>query len=143
MGSTRIKGRQLKLTIGSPGTDYYADVTRCEVNNEEADSDVTTFEDAAQAGGARKYVLDIAAVQSTDTASLWSYIWEHTGEEVAFTYAPHGNAVATAAQPHVMGTAIVGPRPKLGGEAGRETTFTFETQWEIVGEPVLDRGGED
>ncbi|NTW39348.1 MAG: hypothetical protein HGA44_05565 [Cellulomonadaceae bacterium] len=140
MGSTRIKGKQLALKFGTPAVDYWADTTKCEMNNEKADEDTVTFEDAAVPGGARLYYLDLTGVQSTDTASLWRYIWEHTGEEVPFTYAPHGNAVATPAQPHFVGTIKIGPRPVIGGEAGRDTTFTFDSRWDIVGVPVLDDG---
>jgi len=142
MSSTRIKGRQLKLELGTPVVDYWADVTACELQNEEADSDVVTFEDAAEPGGAVVDFLQITAVQSTDPDSLWSYIWEHTGEDVAFTYAPHGNEEPTPAQPHFVGTCTIGPRPAIGGEAGRTNTFTFETRWDVVGRVVLDRGTE-
>lgn len=138
--STRIKGRQLKLEIGTPVVDYWADVTACTLQNEEADSDVVTFEDAAQPGGAMVDYLEITAIQSTDPDSLWSYIWEHAGEKVAFAYAPHGNETPTAAQPHFIGECIIGPRPAVGGEAGRDTTFTFETRWDVDGRVVMDRG---
>lgn len=138
--STRIKGRQLKLEIGSPPVDYWADVTACELQNEEADSDVVTFEDASQPGGAMVDFLQITAVQSTDAESLWSYIWDHAGESVDFAYAPHGNAEPTAAQPHFIGTCTIGPRPAVGGEAGRDNTFTFESRWDVEGRVVMDRG---
>lgn len=140
MASTRIKGRQLALKFGTPSVDYWADATAVTLENEEAEDDTTTFEDAAQEGGARTYYLNISAIQSTDTAAFWRYVWEHTGEEVPFIYAPHGNAVPSATQPHFTGTAKVGPRPAIGGEAGRETTFTFETRFDVVGVPVMDDG---
>lgn len=136
--STRIKGRQLALQFGT--TDYWADQTSVVLDNEEADSDTTTFEDAAAEGGARQYFLELAAVQSTDTESFWRYIWEHTGETVPFVYAPHGNEVPTAAQPHFTGNCVIGARPKIGGEAGRASTYTFETRFDVEGTPVLDTG---
>lgn len=137
-GSTRIKGTKLALTLGTPGVDYWADITQYELNNDEADSDVTTFEDAA-GGGARQYKLTGTAIQSTDLASFWRYVWENTGEEVPFTLAPHGNTVATAAQPHFVGLVTIGPKPTIGGEAGTGA-FTFEFEWDVEGEPVLDEG---
>jgi hypothetical protein len=141
MGSTRIKGVSLSLLIGTPPVEYMADVTSCKLSNDEAESDVTTFEDAA-GGGARDYFLDITGTQSTDADSLWSYIWDHSGEVVGFTYAPHGNAVASADQPHFIGMVKIGPKPEIGGEAGTSNTFTFESQWKCEGEPALDRGSE-
>ena len=141
MGSPRIKGRQLKLLVGSsPAVDVWADTTAVTLDNEEAEDDVTTFEDAAAPGGARQEFLTITAIQSTDPTSLWSYVWDHTGEEVPFTYAPHGNEVASASKPHFLGTCTIGPRPTLGGEAGRDTTFTFETRWDVVGSTTKDIG---
>jgi len=140
-GSNRIRGNALILSFGTPATDHRADVTAVRVTNEDADADVITFADAAE-GNTKRYLLNITAVQSTDPDSLWSYIWDHTGDEVAFTYAPHGNAAPTPAQPHITGLATVGPRPEIGGEAStsRTNAFTFETQWEITGVPALDRG---
>lgn len=134
--STRIKGTALMLKIAN--VDFYCDVVSCTITNEEAETDVVTFCDAA-AGGARQFYLNITAIQSTDTASLWSYIWDNTGETATFAYAPHGNAVVTSAQPHITGSVVIGPPPTIGGEAGTKSTYTFESVWEIVGTPVLDR----
>lgn len=136
MGSTRIKGIGLLLTLGTPAVDYFADCTSVTLNNEEADSDVTTFEDAAQPGGARQFLLDIVAIQSTDPTSLWTHIWDHSGDDVPFVYAPHGNATPTENQPHFTGMLTIGPPPSIGGEAGRDTTWTYETQWRVIGRPV-------
>ncbi|MCD5345052.1 hypothetical protein [Agromyces sp. S2-1-8] len=136
--SNRIKGTKLALTLGTPGVDYWGDITQYLLTNEEADSDVTTFEDAA-GGGSRDYKLTGAGVQSTDSASFWRYVWDNTGEEVPFTLAPHGNEVPSVAQPHFTGTVKIGPKPDIGGEAGT-SAFTFEFEWDVIGEPVLDDG---
>lgn len=138
-GPTRIKGVALHLQIGTPPVEYKCDVTACTITNEEADEDTVTFCDV-EAGDQYDYMLNLTAVQSTDEDSLWSHIWDHSGEEVPFTYAPHGNVAPTANQPHFIGTAKIGPRPEIGGEAGKDNTFTYETAWEIIGKPVLDRG---
>lgn len=135
--SNRIKGAALGLTIG--GTDYWADVTKCEVDNEPAEAGVVTFQDAAN-GGSRQHFMNIGAIQSLQTDSLWRYIWAHTGENVAYKYAAHGNAIATADQGHLTGTLTIGPKPKIGGEAGLAVDQVFETRWDIDGEPVLDLG---
>lgn len=135
--STKIKGVALTLKIGSPGTDYKCDVTKATITNDEASNDeVITFCDAA-AGGARTFYLNITAIQSTDPNSLWTYIWKQSGGKVAFTYAPHGNAEPTAAQPHFTGQVTIGPRPEIGGEAGAQNTYVFETQWVIDGTPTM------
>lgn len=131
--STRIKGAALQLTIAS--TDYYADITACTITNEEADGDVTTFADAA-AGGTRKYLMNITGIQSTDTASLWSYIWDNAGTTATYVYAPHGNAVASATKPHFTGSVVIGPPPVIGGEAGASNTYIFESVWECTAKPT-------
>lgn len=138
-GSTRIKGNKLALQFGSPAEDFWMDVTAVTLTNDEADADVVTFADAAE-GGARDYFLNITAIQSTDPTSLWRYTWDHTGDEVGFTYAPHGNETPTAAQPHFVGNVTIGPKPEIGGEAGVNVTQTYETTWTVVGTPVLDTG---
>lgn len=135
--STKIKGVALTLKVGSPGTDYKCDVTKATITNDESSGDdVVTFFDAADGGG-RTYFLNITAIQSTDTTSLWTYIWKHSGDKVAFTYAPHGNAEPTEAQPHFTGMVTIGPRPEIGGEAGAKNTYVFETQWTIDGTPTM------
>lgn len=139
-GSTRIRGRQLALKLGTPPKDHWADTTACLLENEEADDDTVTFADAAEPGGAIQEFLNITGIQSTDEESLWTYLWDHAGEEVAFTYAPHGNPEPSVSQPHFLGTCTLGTRPALGGEAGRENTYTFETRWDVIGKVTKDTG---
>jgi hypothetical protein len=130
--STRIKGRALSLKLGS--TDYWADATSVMLDSE--DPDVLTFFDASEAG--RKYFFTIDAIQSTDASSFWSHVWANSGDDnVAFIYAPHGNATASASQPHFTGTLRIGNKPSIGGAAGVNTTFTFTTRFDINGEPTL------
>jgi hypothetical protein len=134
-GSTRIKGAALALSFG--GTDYWADVTSVVLDNEDADSDVTTFADAA-AGGARQFFFTANGITSTQSGSFWRYVWASTSNIVAYRYAPHGNAVATADQPHLTGTVKIGPKPAIGGEAG--STQTFEVRFDAQEDPTLDVG---
>lgn len=137
VGSTRIKGAALSLVVG--GTDVQADIISAVFDNEEADGDVTTFADAA-AGGARQHFVTVSAIQSTESGSFWSYVWANSGVKAVYRYAPHGNAIATADQPHFLGTLTIGAKPSVGGEAGTKNTYQFETRFDIDGEPVLDRG---
>lgn len=134
MGSNRIKSNKLALEFD--GVDYWADATKVELDNEDADSSgATTFEDAALGGG-RQFFFTVGAVQSTALTSFWTYLWENTGEEVPFTYAPHGNAAPSESQPHFTGTVKIGPKPKLGGEASANGDFTFETRLDVIGTPL-------
>lgn len=130
-GSTRIKGKQLSLLLGTPPVDVFADATDVRFENDDADSDTVTFADAA-AGDTKDYFLRGSGIQSTDTDSFWRMCWDQSGQDIAFTYAVHGNATPTAAQPHITGIVTVGAKPILGGEAGKDNTFTFEFEWKVV-----------
>lgn len=137
MATTRLKGVALKLDLGTPATDYWADVISVEQTH--GDPDTVTFADVM--GGATSGAkLKIKAVTSTDTASFWRYVWDHAGELVAITWAPHGNTAPTPAEPHFVGMVRVGNRPDLSVEAGRTKTSTFEVEWEIDGVITLDDG---
>lgn len=138
--SNRIRGRQLLLEVGTPALNVWADTTSAVLDNEDADEDTVTFKDASEPGGAVTEYLEIAGIQSTDTESFWTWLWDHAGDEVPFTYAPHGNETPTANQPHFIGTVRIGPRPTLGGEAGRDNTYTFETRWDVIGRSTKDDG---
>jgi hypothetical protein len=131
--STRIKGSALKLTIGT--TDYWADITSAVLENEEAAAGVTTFADAA-AGGARQYYFTISAIQSTDTSSFWSYIWDNTGDIVDYVFAPHGNTTPSTSQPHFEGTVKIPVKPVIGGDAGTTNEYTFEVRMDCQEEPT-------
>lgn len=130
--SPRIKGKQLLLTLG--GKDYWADCSECYIEPGKADKDTITFADAANGSGDAAYTLKFKAVQSTDPASFWSFIWDHSGETVPFVYAPHGNATPSADKPHFTGNVTVGSKPKIGGAAGA-SAYEFEGEWTIEGTP--------
>lgn len=143
MGSTRIKGNKLPvLTLGTPGVDISTDLLSWKIENEEADSDVVTFEDAASGGG-RQFFLRGSAIQSTAAASFWRTVWENSGDtDIPYTIAPHGNATATATEPHFVGTLTYGPKPAVGGDASSSSSsaFTFDFEFEIDGTPTMDTG---
>lgn len=136
--STRIKANALKFTID--GDDYWADFSAVSFQSEEAASDVNTFYDASL-GGRRDFYFTVSGVQSTETTSLWVAMWNAAGDEVAFVYAPHGNASASSSQPHITGTLRIPAKGSfmLGGEASADGTFSFDgVRMDVVGEPVYD-----
>ncbi len=133
-GPARLKGDSLHMTIGT--TELFIQASACVLDNEAADASVTTFEDAA-AGGSRQYFFQITALQSLAATSLWRYLWENTGEIAEYEFAPAGNAVPSTEQPHFVGTLKVGPKPKIGGEAGATVTHTFDYRLDCQEEPVL------
>lgn len=136
--STRIKANALKFTID--GTDYWSDFSSVTLASEDAAADVNTFYDASL-GGRRDWFFTVSGVQSTETTSLWIAMWENAGDEVAFVYAPHGNATPSTSQPHFTGTLRVPARGAfaLGGDASADGTFSFDgVRMDVVGDVVLD-----
>ena len=135
--STRIKANALTLSIAA--VDYAGDFSSVVMQSEDASGDVTTFYDAS-IGGRRDWYFTVSGVQSTATASFWRAMWSGAGTEVAFIYAPHGNAVASATQPHFTGTVRLPPQGALmlGGDASPDGTFAFDgVRMDIVGDVTL------
>jgi hypothetical protein len=136
--STRIKANALKLSIG--GTDYWADFSSVMLQSEDASSDVNTFYDASL-GGRRDWFFTVSGVQSTETTSFWMAAWDDAGSEVAFIYAPHGNASPSSSQPHFTGTLRIPAKGSfaIGGDASSDGTFSFDgVRMDVVGDVTLD-----
>lgn len=132
--STRIRGKGLTLKLG--GVDYAVDATSVTLVSEDS-ADDPTFAEAA-AGSARDWKFEIEAIQSTDSASFWSYLWDNAGDTgIAYIFAPHGNVSASSSQPHFTGTVTVPNKPDVGGKANE--TFTFSFTLECEQEPTIDR----
>lgn len=120
--------------------DYAGDVKRVRITSEDKDDSDLTFEEAA-AGETKDYRLAVTALQSTDAGSFWRYLWDNPGSEFDVIYGPHGNAVATAGQPHFNMTVKATGKPEIGGEAKRaKERFDFEYELEVITGPTLDTG---
>lgn len=123
MGSPRIKGNALRLTIGA--ADYWADATSVVMVNEtETTEDIVGELIPAKA----RWYFDVTAIQSTAPTSLWTYLFDHSFDLADYTYAPHGNETATLDHPHFTGTLQLGAPPALGGNAGENVQYTFTTR---------------
>jgi hypothetical protein len=132
--ATRIDGKKLSLKFGT--LEVKAEAGEFTLDNEEADGGYTTFADAAN-GGTRQWFISITSLTSTDATSFWRFLWDNTGNEVTFTFAPQGvTTVTDADEPIFTGTAVVGAKPPIGGSAGED--WTFEYRLDLVGEPTMD-----
>jgi len=135
--------RALVFRLGTTPTDFTGAVKDVRVKSDEADSDFTSFADAA-AGGARSYKLVLTLKQDNTTTSLWYYAWSQAGQTVAYEVWPNGRPVsgtASAAQPKFSGSVVV-REPNgdfIGGEADKSTTkyFTTEFEWDCTAKPIL------
>jgi hypothetical protein len=129
--------RLLKVKIGT--TEYTADVSKCEIQSAAADSDFTSFADAA-AGGAREYRLALVLKQDLATSTLWRLIWASAGTSVAVKVNPYGNATATATEPHYTGNVTI-TEPDgvlIGGEANSSVSarMVVEVAWVFAAKPA-------
>lgn len=130
--NTRILGQRLGLTFG--GKDYWSDMSKYDLSAENSDKDVVTFADA-QSGSSSAWKLKGTAIQSLDAGSFWDFVWTNAGKTVDAILAPHGNKIATAAQPHFKFRVKIGSKPPVSGEAGEEKGSTFDFEWNVEGEP--------
>ena len=131
--STRIKGKSLVLTID--GDDYAMDASSITLTSEDMNGEVRTFADVTPP---KQWYFDIEAIQSTDTTSFWSLLWDQDGEEeIAYVFKPHGNATESSNEPHFTGTVTIKGKPPVGGTA--DSTFTFTYRLDCDQEPTIDR----
>ena len=135
----KISGRLLKLEIDS--VDYSSQVSKAVVTSGEADSDFTSFADAA-AGGSREYKLVLTIAQDLAAGTLYREVIDNVGDTVPFTIAPYGNtAVPTATEPVWEGNAVIAEPDGdfIGTEADKSPTkvATIEVEWTCTARPVL------
>ena len=74
------------------------------------------------------------------TGTLWTEIFENSGDDVPYSIAPYGNATPSASEPHFEGTCTI-TEPDgdlLGGEANRSTTarMTVEVSFPCLAKPT-------
>ena len=145
MGSTRIKGTGVMLKLGTPSpspVDYWADLIECYIEPEDKEANLVTFEDASQ-GKLHDYLMKGKAIQSTESAAFWQYVWANVGQTVPYTYAPHGNAAPTPGQPHFTGQLTITTPPKIGGQAGVDEEFEFDFEFKCTAKPTLVTSEDD
>lgn len=128
---------KMSLKLGTPAVEYNTDLTSYLLDPQDADGDIVTF---SEAGGATPVTWHLTGtgVQNTDTAAFWAMVWAKSGQTVAGTLAPFGNATPTPAQPHYAISAKIGKKPPIGGAAalGNGESFTFDFDWELTSEPL-------
>ena len=83
--STRIKGRNLVLTLD--GNDYAVDASSVVLTNEDADGEVRTFNDITPP---KQWFFEIDGIQSTDTTSLWDFLWDSCGIPMELLWESYG-----------------------------------------------------
>lgn len=138
--STRLKGKEgfylsLKNGTDTAYTKAGDDCKSWEITSDDRDdSDLTFWE--AQQGQVKDYTLTLTGIVSFDADSLWMYLWNNPGAEVAVVLGPKGNAVHAAGKPVFTFTANTGGRPTLANEA-RTSNEGAEFEHELVASTEL------
>lgn len=136
-GAERVKG-DVGLVFRVGDTDYWADCTTIKLEQDDdtvsdwGDTDVTNPGD---------WKLKVSAVQSIQRGSLWRFLWENQfATPVDVTYAPAGNDKPTQDEPHFTGPVQIPRAPSLGGDAGEDEEYTFDTEFRFREPPELVTG---
>lgn len=132
-----IGTRKLKLEVD--GDERNAEITTAKLTTAESDTDTLTFAEAEGDGG-NDWFLNIVMLQDAATGTLWTEVWDNSGDDIPFTFMPYGNAVATTAEPHFEGIATIKlpDGDVLGTEANRSSTAraTVEVSWKCLAKPT-------
>lgn len=128
----KYDGKNLTLTVD--GVQFNADGTSVVMDSEDADTEAVTFAELAN-GTPQQWFFQLTTLQDYGAATFWRMLWDNSGSEVAFVFAPKGGPVA-ADKPEFTGTLTIPRKPSVGGDAG--STWTSEVRLDIDGEPVMD-----
>ncbi len=136
----RISGRLMSLMIGAE--DRSDEVSKCEITEGPPDNDFLSMKEASEDKKQSKLALTIA--QDLGVGTLHRDIIDNAGDSVAFVFAPYGNAVASATEPHITGMTVI-RRPEgavVGGETSNSAyaVKTIEVLWDIPAGWALDDG---
>jgi len=130
--STKINGKNLSLLVN--GDEFKAQGTSVLLDNEDADDTDVTFADL-DFGDPKQWFMQLAALADYSAAGFWRMLWDNAGDVVAYVLKPHGNAVATADEPHFTGTVKILSKPPVGGGAGQ--TWNYEARLDCQEDPTL------
>jgi hypothetical protein len=122
----RIKGKSIIFEVD--GTEYAGGVSNVVFSSAVGTLGFGNYEDSLD------FTCAVTGFQDTAAASLHSELWANPGATVDITFAPHGNATATASQPHFTATGYAETVPNLGGAAGE--FFVYDINFILTGKPV-------
>lgn len=122
----RIKGKSIIFEVD--GTEYAGGVSNVVFSSAVGTLGFGNYEDSLD------FTCAVTGFQDTAAASLHTELWANPGATVDLTFAPHGNATATASQPHFTATGYAETVPNLGGAAGE--FFVYDINFILTGKPV-------
>jgi len=128
---TRLKGKNIVFKVGT--TDYAGSVKSVVFSSAVGEMGFGDYADSLD------YTCAVTGFQDFAANSLWTTLFTTPGATLALTFAPHGNAVPSATQPHFTATGYAESIPDMGGAAGEY--FTYDLTIKLDGKPVKVTSG--
>lgn len=122
----RIKGKSIIFEVD--GTEYQGGVSNVVFSSAVNTLGFGDYEDSLD------FTCAVTGFQDTAAASFHSWLFDNPGVSVDIVYAPHGNATASASQPHFSASGYAEVVPSIGGAAGE--FFTFDVNFILDGKPT-------
>lgn len=132
--STRIVGQNIVFKLGT--TSYAPDISAFELTLGDAPGGIRTMTEVRPNG---EWSLKLSGVVSGDADSLYRFLWENFGTEVAFVCGPNGNTTEGADQPHYKGTVVLNELPPLSITAGEDINFDVTLRVKNTGLDVASK----
>jgi len=122
----RIKGKSIVFEVN--GTEYAGGVSNVVFSSAVNTLGFGDYEDSLD------FTCAVTGFQDTAAASFHSFLFDNPGVTVNLSYAPHGNATPSAAQPWFTASGYAEVVPNIGGAAGEY--FTFDVNFILDGKPA-------
>jgi hypothetical protein len=122
----RIKGKSIVFEIN--GTEYAGNLSNAVISSAVNTLGFGDYEDSLD------FTLAVTGFQDTASNSLHSVLWANPGQTVNISYAPHGNATATSAEPWFTMSGYAETLPDIGGAAGEY--FVYDINFILDGKPT-------
>lgn len=128
---SRLKGKNIVFKVGT--TDYAGSVKSVVFSSAVGEMGFGDYADSLD------YTCAVTGFQDFAANSLWSTLFTTPGADLTLTFAPHGNAVPSATQPHFTATGYAEAIPDMGGAAGEY--FTYDLTIKLDGKPTKVTSG--
>ena len=122
----RLKGKSIVFKVGT--TEFAGSVKSVVFKSAVGEMGFGDYADSLD------YTCEVTGFQDFAAASLWTTLFTTPGASINLLFAPHGNAVASASQPHFTATGYAESIPDFGGAAGEY--FTYDLTIKLDSKPV-------
>lgn len=129
----RIVARDIVFKIGA--TSYAPEINSVELTLGDAPGGVQTFGEVRVHG---EWAMALSGFVSPVSGSLYNFLWDNFGTEVAFTIIPGGGTEGTDNRAYT-GTVIINEVPPLTINANEEVAFTVTLRVKNTGLDVSSK----